>query len=334
MDSLPGLSVKYLVVRHEDLERDSQWLPSVTSFAASAQPGISQTETLWIPPESRTKQQYSEYLKGPLPPWLSDRHLLFRVSRQLRLFPELEETAVKLGYPPLEKLLSTHSKTLPDLSTRNGTIVLFHTDDPIYREEARRCIQSIEVLGLKYDLTVIPPGSSWVENCAIKPAIIAEARRRIRGPILYLDVDAVVHRDPWPYLAQYDGDMAVYVHQDGELISATILVNDTQGARKLLKTWQEEQKKDPQTWDQRILQGIMEEDEAGARRFNIQRLPPNYLYIFDKRYSYLYGDVVIEQLQASREHEFKKNLKGLKRRRRRISQLAGNFGEKGSRRNS
>ncbi len=256
-----------------------------------------------------------------VPKWLHDEEALAHLSNHLALFPEVENIAQELGYPPISDLISKPFSDKTDTPLqKTGTIVLFHTDDEIYREEARRCINSIESIGLEYDLTVIPPKSSWVENCALKPKILSEARQRIKGPILYIDVDAVVHKNPWPYLSQYDGDMAVYVHQNGELISSAIYLNDTPEALEILDRWVELQNRNRHVWDQRVLQEIMEDDEKGAKRYRIQRLPPNFTYIFDKRYPYIHGDILIEQLQASREIK-KENKKALERRKKRLKNL-------------
>ena len=312
------LPVRFLILKCEDVANNSIVIKNIINFATGWRfNNNSQCSNLfqncsWI---------YCLKNQSVRPQWLENEYLLRRVVQQIALFPEMEQNAQALGYAPLDQLLSKYSITPPSIPHKSGTIVMFHTDDPIYRTEANRCIKTIEKRSRKYDLTVIPPQSSWVLNCAVKPRIIIDARRRIRGPILYIDVDTILHKDPWPYLSLYDGDMAVYVHHNGELFSGTIFINDTSGARRLLDKWYHEQKKKMNVWDQRVLQEIIEQDESNLKQYHVQRLPPNYTFIFDRRYKYIFGDIIIEHLQASREQKIKKNKKGLKRRKLRISQI-------------
>jgi len=236
------------------------------------------------------------------PAWTNpDR--LERALRQIRLFPQLEEVAAAWGYEPFETICALYGLEPDEPSMPRGTIVAFHTDDAMYRAEAERFARRLDALGLPYDITVVPPRDQWVENCAMKAEFLQDVRKRVRGPLLYLDVDSYVHADPWPYLSQYDGDAAAYVHRDGEMMTGSILLNDTAGSSWVLKEWVERQKQNPLEWDQRVLQAIILEQEANheTQEIAFQRLPPNLCYIFDKHYPFLSGHVLIEQLQVSRE---------------------------------
>lgn len=181
-----------------------------------------------------------------------------------------------------------------------GTIVAFHTDDDFYTEEATRCRARLEQLELPHDFTSVPKNGNWVENCALKPEFLLDVRQRLRGPLLYIDVDAFVHRNPWPYLSSYDADMAAYIHSDSELISCTLFLNDTPATLDLLSEWVARQKMAPRVWDQKVLQDIIVGNEAEEQDFIFQRLPPNFAYICDKYYDHVHGQPIIEQLQASR----------------------------------
>ena len=231
--------------------------------------------------------------------WLRPEHRK-RVMRQLYLCPELEDLAVRLGYPSASAYGIDLTALPPEADP--GTIIAFHTDDDIYRAEAQRFTSRLDELGLKYDMTVVPPRGEWVENCAMKPEFILEARKRLRGPLLYIDVDAYVHSDPWPYLSHYTSQMAAYVHTTGVLNSATLFLSDSPLTEQLLDEWVTEQKRQPKEWDQRVLQQIVERDEAsGEPNYEVGRLPANLNYLFDREYSHFLGTAVIEQLQVSRE---------------------------------
>jgi hypothetical protein len=234
---------------------------------------------------------------------LSDFVRLERAARQVALFPELEAKAEEWGYIAFGTMLERFGMKWPQLEWPRGTIIAFHTPDALYTAEARRFQASVDRLGLRLDLKVVPSRGEWTANCALKPSIIADARRRLRGPLLYVDVDAVIHHDPWPYLAQYDGDAACHVTRDGEFLSGTLWVNDTEGARELLRRWRDRCETFPEVWDQKSLEAVVLEDERKSNSsIMFQRLPPNFSHIFDRKYGYFYGDVVIEHLQASREN--------------------------------
>ena len=239
------------------------------------------------------------------PAWTQPERLK-RAYQQIQLFPEIEAYAQNWGYPSFDSVLDQYNLKVPQLEEQRGTIVAFHTDDPLYRKEAERFARSAAKLGLKIDLKVVPPKGDWVANCAMKPQIIADARQRLSGPLLYIDVDAVIHADPWPYLSQYDGDMAANILPDGELNSGSLYISDTQAARALLNTWVERQKENPREWDQKTLQQIIEnEEQTSQTTFRFQRLPHNLCHIFDKDYPHTYGPILIEHLQASRANPSK-----------------------------
>ena len=122
-------------------------------------------------------------------------------------------------------------------------------------------------------------------------------RERFTGQILYLDVDAFVHSDPWPYLETLRGDLAVHYRRGKELLSGTILLNDTSGCRLALAAWAD-LCRTRRMWDQRLLAQALARLEG---RVAVDRLPPEFTFIFDSMRREHHGLVpVIEHLQASR----------------------------------
>lgn len=293
---------RVLVIRYEDLVRDPEYVRRVIAFAT----GFPLTRPFGSFHDGNIPEDLSVQLNGVEPVDVPDRpawtkgERYQRACRQLELFPEMEELAVRWGYPATDEVRRIYD--LPDApdAPKHGTIVAFHTDDDFYTAEAARCKKRLEQLGLPHDFTSIPKNGSWVENCARKPEFLLEVRQRLRGPLLYIDVDAFVHRDPWPYLADFDGDIAAYINGDAELISCTLLLNDTPATMRLLSEWAEQQKAKPRVYDQKVLQDLIEHDEEGSQCFKFQRLPLNFSYINDKHYPFVSGDIIIEQLQASR----------------------------------
>jgi len=238
------------------------------------------------------------------PEWLSPPRLA-RVALQYDLFPELDDLCRRLGYADFKDVLDDYGKEVPRSSWKDGTVVAFHTSDALYTSEAERFTARLDVLGLPFEIVTVPPRAQWAENCAIKPKILRDLRSRLFGPLLYTDVDAYFHRSPWINLRQHgDCDIAACITSQGELLSGTILVNDTPGARRALDMWTREQNEQGDMWDQRTLQNIVEREEMKPvedRAFRFERLAPTLTWIFDRQERYLFGNPIIEHLQVSRE---------------------------------
>ena len=258
--------------------------------------------------------------------WFDDKEMTKRVLHQISLAPALEETALAFGYASKSSL----TKARAPKATR-GTIIAFHTPDEVYRAEAARLKSTLDALGLEYTFFEVKPEGNWVRTTLLKPHWISKAREELSGPLLYIDVDAFVHNDPWPYLSQFDGDMAAVVYNNAQLNSATLLINDTKNAREVLSRWKDlaDKRRDADhgdleasgdNGDQGVLKiAVLNDETTGEGSFAFQRLPVNMAYIFDRTETYCVGPIFIEQLQASREsggHD-----KRLARRRERLLQL-------------
>lgn len=231
-----------------------------------------------------------------------DKDAAARIVRQFRLAPDLFKLLERCGYvrEGQRKWFDRLAAAAPaGLDDRPGTIVGFFTEGTRYEAEAKRLGASVEALGLPLHLEKIPATDDWLAAVRCKPGILRQLREKLRGPLLYVDVDAVVHADPWPYLRGYSADVAVAGHRDEQIISGTILINDTPGALKLIDTWIEAQQADPTAWDQHALQtaALLPKDAAGYR---VDFLPPEMCRVFDRRYKPPI-EAVIEHLQASRE---------------------------------
>jgi hypothetical protein len=260
--------------------------------------------------------------------WTANDNSTRRAIQQIQLSPELESTAVEMGYPKAENLVPKRDLVV-DITP--GTVIAFHTPDEVYRAEAARLKSTLDRLGLDYHFFEVEPEKNWVRTTLLKPLWMSQARESLSGPLLYIDVDAFVHEDPWRYLSQYDGDLAA-VYNDGILNSATIWINDTVGARTILERWVDKSdlrrdgdsgqlEQTGEDSDQTVLRDIVDEaDQTGDRSFIFQRLPDNLAYIFDRAETeWIVGPILIEQLQASREST--KHEKRLARRRERLREL-------------
>lgn len=203
-----------------------------------------------------------------------------------------------------------------------GIVVAFHTPDPIYSREADRLRRSLDLLGLKNEIRTIESQGEWVRNAGQKPKFLAEMRRQHSEPILYVDVDAVFHRNPWLSLSEWsECDLAFHRTSSGELLSGTLLIGDTPEAEGLLDEWRRACEASPQKWDQVALDEVLQSTKIDLK---VGSLPADYCWIFDKE-SNGSGSIVIEHLQASREGSERRYgfilRKKLRLRRQRIRQI-------------
>ncbi len=310
-----------LLLRHEDILRR----PHVTQLALASFTGLDLRKgfagLLTHEPDAAAAGFREKLSSGSLSPRAARR-----IARQFRLAPALFDTLEAHDYevPGDRRWFALLREQAPDaFDDTPGTIVGFHTADELYVEEARRMKVSIETLGLPIDLTAIEP-RDWLASVQCKPAFLLEKRKRLRGPLLYIDVDAVVHADPWPYLRGYESDVALAGHQGEAIISGTVLINDTPGAVHFLEEWVAEQAKSPKLWDQHCLEKVAKRHRHGEDGVVIDYLPPELCCVFNRKFS---PPIIplIEHLQASRERfhdsEDDKKKENLSARRNRLAEL-------------
>ncbi len=217
----------------------------------------------------------------------------------------------------------------------------FYTEDALYRAHAELLRRSIERLGLTLDTESIPP-RDWLAATAYKPRFLARMRAEHAGPLVYVDADAFVHADPAPALSTLDADIAVHSRFDGEMLTGTILLNDTPEVRELLDEWTQRMLRHPEKWDQVVLQELLE-DWGRDGRIRTAALPAEYTCIFDiGRRENPDVEPVIEHLQASREIRLRRKNRrwfrrlvgllkkkpdgALRARRKRVAELATRVG--------
>ena len=316
LDVVEHYPSRAVVVRREDLLENPR---------DTYQKILDAVRQLGGPPPAADPGQLAPVSHEPQSTYLDSDQRVQRIVAQRARFPELDEVAGALGYT------RPAAPTPGAQVSERGLIVAFHTPDEVYQAEAERLRRSLDVLGLDYEISIVEPESNWVRTTLLKPTWIAPARKKHRGPLLYVDVDAYVHEDPWPSLEGLEGDMGAVVYPSGELNSATLWINDTPEAHTLLSLWSQgsgsRRKSDNGTLrqvgddsDQGVLRLLVEEEEESENpRFRFARLQPNFATIFDRLDAYRYGPITIEQLQVSREITLRE--KRLARRRNRIAEL-------------
>ena len=228
----------------------------------------------------------------------------------------------------------TSTKVEQELSSNDCcqklTVVAFHTKDVLYEQEAKRMKASADRLQIPVFIEIFESKGDWVKNAAIKASFLQKMREAIRGPILYVDVDAVFHEDPRDYLLMLsDCDLAVHFDcKDDHLMSGTMLINDTPEASALMQEWVTYCHENPEAWDQKALEIILEQHPE----YRCHKLPVVFCWVFDREYNFTRNEglpIYIEHLQASRSAKkpnslwkrlFKKN-KSLDRREKRLREI-------------
>lgn len=185
-----------------------------------------------------------------------------------------------------------------------------------YEADAARLVASLQRFGIPHDVEGFADRGDWYANTAHKAEFIRGKRRRVRGPLLWLDADAVLHADVRPYFAGLVSDYDVAAHYfrsaDGQqyqpdarrLLSGTLWLNDTPAALRLCLAWCKLND---------LLRGEGYEQGGGQKnlwylttchpRPRVHDLPGGYCYVFDKPWGYEPRTTpIIEHLIASREN--------------------------------
>lgn len=198
----------------------------------------------------------------------------------------------------------TVTKAMQATSDSQVTVVAYHTNDILYTNEAKRLCASAARLKIQTNITVIESQGDWNKNTSFKSAFLEQKRLELRGPLLYVDVDAVFHRSPLEYLLSLDCDIAVCRDLDtGQLLSGTLYLQDTQQTIMLMNEWSRQCKLRPEVWDQKVLQDILDRDKNSLEnKYHVHELPISLCWIFDSESNLKksFEEIYIEHLQASR----------------------------------
>jgi len=234
-------------------------------------------------------------------------------------------------------------------------VVGFYTNGTTYEREAGLLMASLARVGMSYEIAAVDDRGSWDKNVAVKPQFLLSARERIRGPIVYIDVDAFVHEDCSEYfdgLGSQGYDFGAHwfagpgkghnflencgcvsggkCTREHRLLSGTLFFGDTDAAFNLLSLWVGYNREAASVgWQagggQRNLWAIV---KSQGRHLKQAYLPGRYCYVFDKAQGYPKGEPrIIEHTIASRDNRGPKP-KGRRRkstRRARIQELERRF---------
>lgn len=207
--------------------------------------------------------------------------------------------------------------------------VAFYSRKTPYEQEARLLQASLDRAGMRHRIKGYADRGDWYANTAFKPEAIREARNAVRGPMLYIDVDAFVHQNCDAYfdnLGAEGVDFAVHwfagpakghrrhdvcscIHlkpcnRPHRLLSGTLFFGDTDGARRLLDDWIAFNR----VFRERgLTQGGGQKNlwylTTCIEGLKTADLPGRYCYVFDKQWAYPRSEKpIIEHTIASRDN--------------------------------
>lgn len=177
----------------------------------------------------------------------------------------------------------------------NFRVISFYTDK--YYEYLSNFEESLKKYNLCYFISY-PGDWDWDMACNYKPGFILACLNMFKCPVVWIDIDAVVHSNLsyFDKLIDNNVDFSFYFRDNKELLSGTLFFNYTEKAKELLVLWKEESKK-IKIWDQRNLQNALRR----IKDIKIEYLPITYCY-FDLLKNRLKENdkIEIEHFQASR----------------------------------
>jgi hypothetical protein len=186
------------------------------------------------------------------------------------------------------------------LRMRPPLFVAYFTQDTPYEAEADKLRTTLERFKLRHEIHAVPNLGSWQKNTQYKSRFVRDMLGGHNGPIVYVDVDALILKPP-TLLNELVGDLGAARFMDQELLSGTVWFANTPICRTVVDRWLVNCEKYPETcppgvlrhypdgeaaWDQRLLDlSLCQTPEA---RF--VQLPQEYTYIEDlsrERYPHL-----------------------------------------------
>lgn len=178
----------------------------------------------------------------------------------------------------------------------------FYTAGTLYEREAARLVASLDRLKLERDVRPIVDRGSWRANTGYTAEHLCQVMAdHPRRPVVYLDADAVVWRNPILF-DDLEGrcDVAVHYRQGRELLNGTLYLAPTDAARQAVERYREYVVRGNPSNEQAMLANALDDLSDLVK---VERLPAGYCWIHDLMAEDLAAGeaVVIEHLQASRE---------------------------------
>ena len=157
-------------------------------------------------------------------------------------------------------------------------LISFYTKDTPYEDLALHYRASALEVGLEPIIYPVENLGVWAHNCNQKAAVLYRAYLEYPNDrILYTDIDARFEKYPTDIENHAeDFDIGFHMLRGEELLSGTLVFDHTYKACLLLRKWVYITKHHLSTWDQKILQRVVQ-----ANSIKVYHLDPAHCYIFD-----------------------------------------------------
>ena len=171
---------------------------------------------------------------------------------------------------------------------------------------------------INYYVEKVPDLRNWNANTAFKPTFILNCLNKFKEDLVFLDADATIHSFPQLLFdLPKETDIAVHYldwylnwrNQTGgdnfHLLSGTMFIKYNNKMIEIFKQNIEDCKVQPNVWEQKILEKIIESRED----LNIYKLPASYCAVATRTGevpAYI-GEAVIFHHQVSRKFKNKRN---------------------------
>lgn len=165
---------------------------------------------------------------------------------------------------------------------RNFLVVGYYSINTPYEKEKEVLALSLQSLDYSYCFYGFQSQGTWQKNTQLKAQFMDHVLNTTPGPVLYLDVDAIMVQPP-VLLDTISADIAaVHFADTRELLSGTVYFANTPVCRQVVKRWIEINVQYPVTlpngvaaWDQRTLEMAIKE----IRSCKFVELPQEYTWI-------------------------------------------------------
>jgi len=173
------------------------------------------------------------------------------------------------------------------------TVISYHAG-PGYAQHAEQLKQTLEHFNIRHDIEAVEDKGTWASMTSYKSQFVQRKLQEHDTPLVWLDADARVRRQPELFsLLDPDAiDLAVHYRKGRECLSGTVWFANSDNCKILVDNWVKQCAMQPNIWDQKLLDRAIRLTECRCHQ-----LPPEYTYI-----ECFMNDCtpVIEHLQASR----------------------------------
>ncbi len=152
-------------------------------------------------------------------------------------------------------------------------LITYYT--PSYEDHYNRLKASCDRLNIEITAYVMPEAQTWELNCAMKPYIIRQAMWDSNADyVIWTDADSTVERYP-DLFDTFNGTIGVFYRTftDRHLCSGTMIFKVPE-ALPVVEKWIQEQKRNPEEWDQRTLQRVLKHEPHDI-------IPAAYCCVYD-----------------------------------------------------